>query len=132
MSEVIVEDVIAQPDIRSAAEAWKESVVGKLFGERECAQSYLLPDGLQALVGTSQIGFRRRTPNRGAISNAVDREVEHDPSTRRDRYAAGKPLGPQGTYSGNQSAEASAQRLQSRTHRGAGEGIDDIYIRRCG
>ncbi|HKT72825.1 MAG TPA: hypothetical protein VJQ47_08035 [Steroidobacteraceae bacterium] len=35
VSEVIVEDVIAQPDIRSAAQPWKETVVGELVRERE-------------------------------------------------------------------------------------------------
>jgi hypothetical protein len=35
--EVIVEDVIAQPDIRSTAQPWEETVVGELVGEREGA-----------------------------------------------------------------------------------------------
>jgi hypothetical protein len=78
----------------------RETSSGKLLCEREGAQSYLLPDRFETLASTPQIGFRKWTPNSGAIANTVDCEVEHDSSTRRDRYAARKPLVAHETFSG--------------------------------
>jgi hypothetical protein len=124
MCEEFIEHLVTGSDTRASDYSSNVTVVGELFGERKGAQSYLLPDRFQALAGTPQIGFRTRTPNRRAIANTVDREVEHDPSARRDRYAAGKPSSPQGTCSGNQSAKTIRQGLQSRTDCWAGEGLD--------
>ena len=82
VSEVIVEDFIAQTDIRNAAQTWKETVVGKLVGEREAPKFNLVFDDLEPLRGSTQVGFGRWSLDRRTIRDAIEHEVKLD--TRAD------------------------------------------------
>jgi hypothetical protein len=91
MREEPIEDFAARSNLGSSGQPSKEAVVRKLLGEGERAGIDLVLDLGNALASAAQIGFRRRTLDRGAVPDTLEREVELDSAVGRRDYPTRKP-----------------------------------------
>jgi hypothetical protein len=92
VSELLVEDLIAQAHLRCAFQAPQVPVVGKLFFEAKRTLFDLTLDDFKAPASSTKIRFRGRAFDRRTVSSAIWDEVKLNPPARRRGDSAREPL----------------------------------------